>query len=288
MKLSVKQIKESISNGKDPLRAIERCALGKVALVVSAGPSSIYWEDVYNGLDGRVLVACVKQAKLSVRDKCDLHFVNPYNHQKYKGSSRGCFTVFCDVQGSDRVFGSRDLVFTVTHSSNKGIEDSLAVTRNFEDWILSKSGLVRPWGPGIMHEAVLYTLLHMGFSDVITVGWDIADESGKTSHFYDDKGAGTGKLAIAKRKLNSFAKKNVLLRTPWFFLRHHLGLRYNFPAVRKDEVQAISSSLPSMLEWFDTQGMRIHLVSDSHWILGNCRHYASPTSELSKVCKLLT
>ena len=47
--------------------------------------------------------------------------------------------------------------------------------------------MLRPYGPGIMYEAVFYLLQHLGVSEVITIGWDnklVSNEADK-QHFYD-------------------------------------------------------------------------------------------------------
>ena len=50
---------------------------------------------------------------------------------------------------------------------------------------------MRPYGPGIMTEAVIYLIEHLGFSGVTTVGYDnkLLDADKEKQHFYTKEGA---------------------------------------------------------------------------------------------------
>ena len=187
IKQQVREAKEALRAGADPVESTRGLFDGKTALAISAGPSMKHWREVYEQLqgDGEVVVACVKQTIGAVGALCDVHFLNPYNHQKYGGDVSQRLVVFTDMPGGMRVFGHADIRCEISKQPADRIESTLAATKEFGAWDFDTTGLARPWGPGIMHEVVLYLFLHMGVRRVVTVGWDIADDSGGNSHFYD-------------------------------------------------------------------------------------------------------
>ena len=62
----------------------------------------------------------------------------------------------------------------------------ITVTKKFEDFVIDKN-LTRPCGPGIMYETVFYMAVHMGFKEIICIGWDLRQEDANEDnyeHFY--------------------------------------------------------------------------------------------------------
>jgi len=62
----------------------------------------------------------------------------------------------------------------------------LTVTKNFDDYLL-KNTLTRPCGPGIMYETVFFMAQHMGFKEIVCIGWDLRHQSASDDnyeHFY--------------------------------------------------------------------------------------------------------
>ena len=63
----------------------------------------------------------------------------------------------------------------------------VTVTKKFEDFVLDKT-LTRPCGPGIMYETVFYTAVHMGFKEIVCIGWDLRQKNpnhDNYEHFYE-------------------------------------------------------------------------------------------------------
>lgn len=62
----------------------------------------------------------------------------------------------------------------------------VTVTKQFEDYIIDNN-LTRPCGPGIMYETVFYMAVHLGFKEIILVGWDLRQKDANEDnyeHFY--------------------------------------------------------------------------------------------------------
>lgn len=62
----------------------------------------------------------------------------------------------------------------------------VTVTKKFEDFLIDKN-LTRPCGPGIMYETVFYMAVHLGFKEIILVGWDLRQKDANEDnyeHFY--------------------------------------------------------------------------------------------------------
>tara|TARA_E500000305_G_C3893154_1_gene175149 strand:- start:246 stop:659 length:414 start_codon:yes stop_codon:yes gene_type:complete len=62
----------------------------------------------------------------------------------------------------------------------------VTVTKKFEDFLIDKN-LTRPCGPGIMYETVFYMAVHLGFKEIVCIGWDLRQEDANEDnyeHFY--------------------------------------------------------------------------------------------------------
>ena len=60
------------------------------------------------------------------------------------------------------------------------------LNEKFEDFLIEKN-LTRPCGPGIMYETVFYMAVHLGFKEIILVGWDLRQKDANEDnyeHFY--------------------------------------------------------------------------------------------------------
>lgn len=266
----IRTLRARLESSANPVDVLEDAFRGRCAVVLSAGPSLRRWPQVLAAeRDRDPLVVCVKQALLEVGRGCDLHFVNPYNHRRYGGVDGERLVIYTDVAGAPATLGRRDVTFRIVKQRGAGIAESLAARRNFADWELPASGVERPWGPGIMYESVLYTLLHLGVEEVVTVGWDIADDKGGNRHFYDAAATESGSWP-RKRSLQSRARRIPAVRSLVRFGFHWLGKTYNPPALLAGEAEVVSESLEDCLRWFESRGMKVRIVSDSRWVRRHC------------------
>jgi hypothetical protein len=204
----------------------------------------------------------VKQAIFLCGAEAEIHFFNPYNAQRFWPHNRGALRV--DVQDRDAppTFNAADLVFTLDPVSLEDISRSVAATRRFEDHTIARTGLVRPWGPGILYDAAFYLALHLGFTAIHTVGWDVlaervsacSERSPRIEHFYDPREAGAPIqdsfewLGRDPREYRRDARR-----------RHWRGEIYNRVPKRdvQGEVRLIQESVPRLRDWLGSHGVAL-------------------------------
>lgn len=267
MKSSISdQLRSRAVKIKDAPAVLEGVANGKTALVVSAGPSAVNWQKVYNQISSSApIVVCIKQAVEipGLGEICDIHFFNAYNIKKYHYRSNP-FRILSGGVSAPPVYCDHDLYFSVERPRDS-LTSSLAGTKRFQDHSMDITGENRPWGPGIMHELVIYALVHMGVKSIHTVGWDIADSNGTSRHF-DEKGAGTGPVQksqmLGLRKLWNNLGLNIL-KNYYYYKR---GLPYNRTYLIPGEAETVADSIPALRSWLDSKGVEICINSNSRWM----------------------
>jgi len=270
-------LKRALAEAEDPVPVLENALAGRSALVVSCGPSMAIWREVRARLaeEDPVLV-CVKQAALEGGESCDLHFLNFSNLQKYPKFNDRVVTFYLG-DAEHPLLDRYDVCYSLDGKA-RVIDDSLSATKAFPSHTLKLTGTVRPWGPGIMFEAVFYTLVHMGIRKITTVGWDIADKAGRNAHFFD-----TGRPpGVDDGKVNRLERvKGVLRKTGLFgparrivlFLRNRVAkaafkegkICYKARMV-PGEAELVASSVPSLLAWLESEGVAIEIISGSKWM----------------------
>lgn len=175
------------------------------------------------------------------------------------------------------LFTKYDVVM-LSKSNNLILSDSLSATEDYASNTIDKTGIMRPWGPGIILEMVLYVLMHMGIKDITTIGWDIAGDGGTNQHYYEQD---PPPVHLSRQKnyralAKSFVKKLGLsqpLRVILHFFRHKIArAAYERGEVcyktrmQPGEAELVASSIPSLLAWFSSQGVEIRVISNSKWM----------------------
>ncbi|MAH48853.1 hypothetical protein CMI37_23705 [Candidatus Pacearchaeota archaeon] len=141
------------------------------------------------------LVFSIKQAYDKFKEETDFHFWNcsnlpiDYVNIPYRYIDHRPEVV---VASSNYPRGQRwslaqkhDIFFQVPLVEEIGGKDNtLAIKRNYDDFLITESKDKRMTGPGIMLETVLYMAVHVGVKSITTIGWDL-DEHG--SHFYKEE-----------------------------------------------------------------------------------------------------
>lgn len=270
-------LKRALAAAGDPVGVLENALAGRSALVVSCGPSMALWREVRARLvDEDPVLVCVKQAALDAGESCDMHFLNFSNLQKYPKFNDHALTFYLG-DAEHPLLDCYDVCYSLDGKA-RVIDDSLSATRAFPAHTLKLTGTVRPWGPGIMHEAVFYTLVHMGIRKITTVGWDIADNAGRNAHFFD---AGRPPAADTWKGDRLEKVKGVLRKTGLFrparrivlFLRNRAA-----KAAFKDgkicykarmipgEALLVASSIPALMAWLESEGVAIEIISGSTWM----------------------
>lgn len=267
---AVAEIVRRLSNIEDQLGVLHDAYAGERCVVVSCGPSLsvVPTNRLVAALDGQLTIA-VKQAIDVVGEQADFLCFNSFNVQRFRSPSRS--TIRSLVRDANRrapQMNDADLVFEQDQSAGD-LQRSLAANCDFDAHPLGEGG-PRPWGPGIMYELVLPLAVHLGVSEIVTLGWDIGDDTGRNTHFYDgdagdasfdgDRGEAPA-LAGARGHLPGWLR--VGARSARAFLAHHTGRVYNRAVPVQGETELVSKSTASVRAWLAMRGVTLAVVTPS-------------------------
>ena len=168
---------------------------GEDCYILACGPSLNKYDnkETRDILKDKVVFS-VKQAYERFREETDFHFWNcsnlpvDYMNIPYRYLGHRPEVV---VASSNYPRGQRwnldqeyDLFFQIPPIEQIGGKDNcLAIKRNYDDFLIEKTGERRQTGPGIMLETILYTAIHVGVKSITTIGWDLDKHR---SHFYQE------------------------------------------------------------------------------------------------------
>jgi len=165
------------------IQALKDAYKGETAYLVTCGPSLLSHDRdaLIEKLEGKLVIAC-KQSYEYIKEVVDFHLLSVYNYQPYEYFSENTIRHWqltaMNIEGElERIkqWGQRiDLAIPVYSTPWVTKDQTTAYTRNFNNWKLYSGGKV-VWGPGIMYESGFPLALHLGCTDIVTVGWDIGD-----------------------------------------------------------------------------------------------------------------
>jgi len=180
----------NVSSQDTRLEILKDAFKGDRCFIASCGPSLLSHEttDLREIFQESVVIA-IKQTYDVFTDLVDFHVYNCANFKKYDYGKRK--PIVFEASSIPQQLGDCDIRFPITE---RGFENSLCAKKNYEEWTLEKRPHARPYGPGIMYELVFYLVEHLGFSEVITVGWDNKLNEHKKQHFYDLTGEDRSKF----------------------------------------------------------------------------------------------
>jgi len=168
---------------------------GGKALVVSCGPSlnAVSKEQIQLLVKDRIVI-CIKQAVEVVGEECDIH-VNSFCRYA-EADIKGLRILLKWLSSHDKGVNlqrqkDHHLVFSVDTKRNSCKLCNSLSPEEF-DSIYRLQPTRTCFGPGVMHEGVFPLLIHLGITDVTTVGWDMATYGDGEGHFYR-----RGKVAAA-------------------------------------------------------------------------------------------
>lgn len=270
----------------DLLSQLEDNISGKSVLVISCGPSMENWREIYDSYskNEKPFVICIKQSIECVGELCDLLVINEVNLKKYNILNTKIKIVFGLGEYETRNFNfiKRHLTYTVKSAVN--LNDSLSGKfNNLNDF--ERNFVFSPqvnWGPGIMYEFVLPFLFELKPSTITTVGWDIADASGKNTHFNDSKVKDNKFLIPFKSKFSNFKgiisralQKNsitILLHDKYrdYILRYNYlrGKKVNSVKMMEGEAQLVSNIIPFIRLLAKKNNIELNILTKSTWIKG--------------------
>lgn len=243
---------------------------GARCIIVTCGPSlgDVPPDQLRRALKGELTLS-VKQAIDVTAEHTDFLCFNSFNVSRYRRPVRD--TISCLVReptGRTPQLNRADVTFTQAGGAGS-LELALASTREFADHPLD-AGAARPWGPGIMYELVLHLAVHLGVTEVITIGWDIANSGGHNTHFYDAQLGGDGfdqerseafSGSASRRRLPPMAKTAARWARAGF--AHSRGELYNKAVPVAGETERVSASTTNAAAWLADEGIRLRVVTDS-------------------------
>jgi hypothetical protein len=240
---------------------------GLPCVVVTCGPSlsAVPSNLLAEGLDG-VLTISVKQAVDIVGAVTDFHCFNSFNVRRW--APVGSDTVRCFVReptGRVPQLNPWDICFEMVDGRGD-LARSLAASQDFDAYQLKRT-VLRPFGPGIMYELVFYLAVHLGVSEVVTVGWDISDPNGMNTHYYDSAAErehfalGRGNQSGRKSRIPELVRaprRKILARRA-----HQRGELYSRTRALPGEAEVVSASTRALASWLTSVGVELVVVSDS-------------------------
>ncbi|MFA9476785.1 hypothetical protein ACERK3_00625 [Phycisphaerales bacterium AB-hyl4] len=251
---------------------------GEECWVFTCGPSlnDVSAEDISRVLQGRLGIA-VKQAMFKAPE-ADFHVFNRWHHQKYPKRGDDCIGVELKAPKDPVIYGqSPDVRFEMevdpSLKTDERLQRSLAATSEFERYTLEQTQ-IRPWGPGIMYEVVMFLAVHLGVRRIVCIGWDLGSaKAASLEHFYAERDFGS---RIADWQLNERLQRitrrvggdRTLRGLNWAIRHvkrralHDLGYIYNRTPVQVGENDLIIRSSEHLNAWLKARGVELTLVSD--------------------------
>lgn len=124
------------------------------------------------------LVIAIKQG-IELAPNADFHLVNDVNYTDYNYLNNTTI-LYCQTNLINPPPVEYNIKFTL-QNYNWDMNTSLSNLHNFDDFTFDKTGLIRPWGPGIFYELGIYLCVHLKVKKIITLGWDV---NNLPKHFY--------------------------------------------------------------------------------------------------------
>lgn len=159
---------------------------GETIYVVTAGPSLLKHnrEELLKKLEGKVVIA-LKQSYEYVKEVTTIHGMSCYSYQPYEYYSEDTLvhwqlTAMNAQWEVNRIQNEwkhkADILIPCYSTPWIPMERTTAFTRDFNNWLAYSEGKAI-WGPGIMYETGFPLAIHLGASEIVTIGWDIGDLS---------------------------------------------------------------------------------------------------------------
>ena len=235
-------LKEQVSNSSsqsDKIDILKNSFEGEKCYIISCGPTlTDHDEDKVRHLLKDNLVIAVKQSYDLYSDLVDFHVYNCANFKKYEYSQRA--PIIVEASTSPYKLGPCDIKFFI---KERGFDNSVAIKHNFSDWTYENQKFLRPYGPGIMYEAVLYLAEHLGVSEVITIGWDnkLLPSTADKQHFYDKENSGLNK--------EDFIHSNEVAKNP------------AAASTLQHEASITTLAMGNWADWLNSRGTILKIVS---------------------------
>jgi len=191
----LKNIHEQSETGECFFNSIHNIRSEKEAVIMATGPTiSKYSDKQYNDFLKDKDLFSIKQVFDKLPQYTDVHFFNCCNLPKQNGEvgySYNKYRPFVVASSNFPNGGGRwpssqfmHLFFKIPAVPIAG-PDVLWNSKKFEDFLFENT-LQRPCGPGIFLETVLFFVLHLGYKNIYTIGWDYSKTNESYGHFYNE------------------------------------------------------------------------------------------------------
>ncbi|MFS2319214.1 hypothetical protein RMQ97_14855 [Maricaulis sp. D1M11] len=242
---------------REKVDAMKDTAKGQHCLVLACGPSltTVEKEKLRKFAQDKIVIS-VKQAYEYLPEYTDFLILNTWNYQKYDFSLGRPVVIYEHGPSDPPVYGEHDLEFQVPVVSDPS--EQLARSLDFDRYLFEKQ-IERPWGPGVLYEVGFYLAVHLGVSQITTIGWDVgAKSSSVMPHFYDVPSAHRTRSLAKARHIPDKRSRNSFL--------HSAGVLYNKPRIIPEEVEVCAGASGPFFDWFQGKGIGLEAVTNSELI----------------------
>ena len=230
----------------DRLKVLKDAYKDKKCYIVGAGPSlKNYDVDYVKDKLKDELVITIKQAYELLEDIVDIQILNFANYREYDYKDNNPIVMWeiYEQFHVNMILESNlkcDLMLPTSgnweqHEETK-FKHSHCGSLSFDNWTLDKT-LNRQFGPSLIFEMAIPIALHLGVSEIVTLGWDIGD----ISKFDDIEGK-----EFFQEHFDNSSEKIVYAKTPQTRL----------------ELETIINSTEFLGKWLKSRGVDFKIISD--------------------------
>jgi len=167
-----------------PLNNLRDKYEGKRCLVLACGPSlKDLGATAIRELSQGYTVVTIKQSYLQFKDLSDFQFFNCNNFLNYPAQRAKfvCCSPFPLEYGRRVVWGDQKIDHFYQIKDGRKFSSFDSLEEYFNPDLMGSFA-----GPGIMYEIVLPFVYNLGFSEILTAGWDYYANEGYIEHFYPE------------------------------------------------------------------------------------------------------
>lgn len=188
---SLKQDLLTLETVEERLAKLKNSFKDRKAVILAPGPSLNEYDlsCLYDRDD--LVIFSVKQAYDKVREQTDFHILNTYNFDKYNGydyANLNCIIFYglsqSFIQAQLEKLAIKphpvDLWVPVVNPPTISYEECIHKSADFDKFFLLGNETKTWWGTSILYEQAIPLALHIGCTELFTVGWDL----GTGAHSY--------------------------------------------------------------------------------------------------------
>lgn len=208
----------NLDSCKDKLKSLHNIHKGETCYILGCGPSlkDYNLEQLQEVLRDNYVIS-IKQAFFTDPALIDYHIINDNNLMTYPNLDSVIRFLSCRLEGTAEQVTKLAVwdIFTPIEQDTD-FSQALCNTLDFNNYTLDNN-YKRPWGPGIMSELVFFLAYHLGFSNLITLGWDHEKPGTTTSHhFYDHALSSEQLINPASKMLDDEISRNINMSKEWY------------------------------------------------------------------------